>query len=96
MYPQISLIPAVHLEVACDWDLSKPNMLIENIIYNLPTDTAGMPDIELLFHNGMADMAEAQAGAAATLVASSLDINHFGVNSQRDTYPVFLTILNVP
>jgi len=44
----------------------------------------------------MADMAEAQAGAAATLVASSLDINHFGVNSQRDTYPVFLTILKVP
>ena len=48
MYHQISLIPAVHLEVACDWDLSKPNMLIENIIYNLPTDTAGMPEIELL------------------------------------------------
>jgi len=44
----------------------------------------------------MADMAEAQAGAAATLVASSLDLNYFGVNSQRDTYPVFLTILNVP
>jgi len=48
MYPQISLIPAVHLEFACDWDLSKPNMLIENITYNLLIDTAGKPNIELL------------------------------------------------
>jgi len=37
-------------------------------------------------------MAEAQAGAVSDEVASGLDVNYFGVNLQRHSYPSLLSL----